>query len=282
MYDAKYWQFDRSAVRVPDEKGYYDFYCPGEQYLACGDIPWVNEGTPGFLIGDMNWNFIDIPFSEARSNRTNRSLTLAMDDQMQLRGPMAEKLKGHAARTVRLRLHEATEVEKLNYLQERFSENFPSSKADSFRVEGLQEVDQPVNIHCNVKNDFPGIQAGDRLLLKPYNLFSAHENPFNSETRKYSIMFEYAREIIESLAIELPEQWKVEALPPDSSFANPVGLCQVVFRSYGEGKSLSVQRVFKLNGPSWKASDYPYVRALFQAQKAFEEMTVVLKKGEPG
>lgn len=278
VYDAKYWQFQRSLVAAPKEGDDYDFYNPGALLMPFGSVAWFNEETYGFVVGEMTKQFHRIPFSDSHANRINRFQELKLDDNMQLSGKLIEKRKGHSARTIRLDLRESTEKEKLDYLQDLFAKKFPHVEADSITVEEMENINEPLTIKCNVLHPSAGQQMGDRLLLKPYTLCSQHENPFQSENRKYSIMFDYAEQVMEAMRIDLPENWAIEALPADTAFSNKVGSCQVIFRIVNEGKSLSIQVIYQLNSPFWKAAEYVDLKDFFRAQQSFEEITVVLKK----
>lgn len=277
VYDAKYWQFDRSLVAVPGEDGSYEFYNPGAPFMSLGSVAWFNEETYGFIIGEMKRQFYRIPYSDSRANKINRFQELKLDENMQLSGKLIEKHKGHSARSIRVDLWKSTEKEKTDYLQDLFSERFSSAEMDSITVEDIQNTNELLTVKCNVLHPSAGQQMGNRLLLKPYTLFGQHENPFKSENRKYPIMFDYAEQVMEAMRIDLPENWSVEALPADTAFSNQAGSCQVIFRNINDGKSLSIQCIYKLNAPSWKAEQYIDLRDFFQAQQSFQEITVVLK-----
>lgn len=274
VYDAKYWQFDRSLVTVCGEDRSYRFYDPGGKYLPAGTVAWYNEATSALLVGDMNKQFLRIPFSDAKSNQISRHQLLTMNEESEIRGRMIESHKGHSARPYRLRLSDATEKERADYLQEEFSEHFPNSEADSFSIAGLADFDEPVTIECSILIPSVGQKMGNRVLLRPSDLFSSRENPFKTDTREHPIMFDYASETIETLSIDFPETWAVEALPSDSVFSNQIGQCQVVFTTFGN--TLSIQRLFTLNRPSWTAGRYGDVKKIFQTQQALAEMIVVL------
>ncbi len=274
VYDAKYWQFDRSLVAVFGEDKRYRFYDPGGKCLPVGGVAWFNEGTSVLVVGDMNRQFLKIPFSDAMSNQTTRHELLTMNEESEVRGRMIENHKGHSARPYRLRLSASAEKEITDHLQEEFLEHFPNGEADSFSIAGLGDIDEPITIECNMTIPSVGQKMGNRVLLKPSELFSGLENPFKSDTREHPIMFDYASEIIETLTVNFPGTWAVEALPSDSVFSNQIGQCQIAFTTFGN--TLSVQRMFTLNRPSWPAARYEDVKKLFQTRQALAEMIVVL------
>ncbi|UCD37582.1 MAG: DUF3857 domain-containing protein [Fidelibacterota bacterium] len=274
-YQAKYWQFDRCLVAVPNNAEGYDYYIPGIKYISPGRVPWFNENTPGFIVGDLSRQFVHIPASKSHTNRIKRYIKLKLDDNTQLEGTLQEERLGHSARSLRIRLRDYSEEEKLEYLSERFSDHFPNYESDSLVVEGLDELTETVSMKFTVRY-LPGFQqVGNRLFLKPFDLFSTQEMPFTSVERKYSIMFDYANTLIEMINLELPGTMTIEALPPDSTFSNLIGQCQINFITFGN--TLSIQRSLILSHPMVKAEGYLLIRELFLARQAFEEMAVIAR-----
>jgi hypothetical protein len=49
--DAKYWQFDRSMVAVPEAGGTYRYYSPGDLFLPVTHTPWQSEGVLALQLG---------------------------------------------------------------------------------------------------------------------------------------------------------------------------------------------------------------------------------------
>lgn len=275
---AKYWQFDRAVVAVPKASEGYEYYNPGGKYLPVAVVDWFNEGTSAFVIGDLTKQFFLIPNSKSNFNQSDIFQKLSIEPSLKVKGITAIKYKGHPARTIRLRLFQANEKEKEEYLHNQFSTLYPNCEIDSLQVKELDDVIQDVTIEGNVSFAHIGQPMGDRLLIKPADFLTKYENPFQSEERKFSMIFDYAKEITERLQISLPEEWDIEAMPSDSSFRNDIGLYQIAFNILGDGRTISVQRNYILNHPFWDATIYNQVKKLFQTMQSFEGFTVVLKK----
>lgn len=279
LYEAKYWQFDRSLVAVLGESGEYEFYNPGDIHLPPGAVAWSDEVTPVFIAGDVNRRFSEIEASEPWSNRISRHQMLKIGDNLEITGNVIEKHEGQAAYQIRRRLTDSPEGERVGFLRDRFSECFPNSEADSFDVQSLEDPTEPVTVTCTVKIATGGQKTGDRLLLRPYDLFSRQDNPFESKERRFPIMFDYAWQLVETVNLDLGQAWTVEVSPPDSAFSNPAGECLVDLDSYGT--TLSIQRMFSVNRPIWDVSEYAAVRELFKTREAFEDVTIVLRRIQP-
>jgi len=278
IYEAKYWQFDRSLIAIPAKNGKYAFYNPGGKYLPVGTVAWFNEGNNAFIVGDMNRQFYTVPISNSRSNRIERYQILNLNEDLNLNGIMKEKYIGHSARSIRLDLDQINDDEKIKKIKEQILGNFPNFEADSITVENIDSTESPVIINSSITVNSFGQNMGSMFLLKPFDLFSRLDNPFVANEREHAIMFDYAYEVLEVLKIEIPTGWRIEAMPSDSAFSNRIGLCEINFEQLNNRKTLSVQRIFKLNTPLIKASEYPSIRELYQFQKWLEDSNIILKR----
>jgi len=153
-------------------------------------------------------------------------------------------------------------------------------EVDSIAVEGLEDLKKSLALKCKLK--FANLEQpmGSRLFLKPFSFLSRDENPFQAAKRQHPIMFDYAHELIDVVKIDLPENWKLEAMPADTAFANKIGSCAISFTAFGQ--TLSIQRYFKLKQPYWQPADYALVRKLFQERQLLNEQTLVLKNTATG
>ena len=276
-YQAKYWQFDRSMVGVPVAASKdYDFLYPAIRYLPYKHIPWYNEGSPAFIVGDQLDQFAVIPYSMPQANQLKRFQWLTMDEDLMFSGKMAEQHNGHFARTLRLELNGETQTERINYLTEEFKERFPQGEIDSIVIKNMEDYNKKLTVQCQISIEPSSQLAGNRLLIKPSELFSQRDNPFTADERNHLVMFDFAKEELDVLDLRLGGDWKIEAVPNDTSFANQVGRCEIRFMPQQGGKALSVQRLFTLNTPLFRATDYADIRKLFETQLEFQEMTVVL------
>jgi hypothetical protein len=274
--DAKYWQFDRSLVAVASLNGQYRFYSPGTLHLPPTQVPWFNEGIRAFVVGSLTEQFLPVPFSFTDLNRTRRMLTLQFQDESKLRGSLTEQRFGHYGRLLRVVLAQTPAGSRQEKLQKELESILPKAQIDSISATGTEGTNGPLTLNCKLETDPNAQHLGTtRLLVRPFSLFKPDTNAFQAGMRRNTIMLDYAHEFVELVQIGLPENWKVDALPADSTFANKIGECRVSFNNLGE--TLSVQRLFRLNRPFWPASDYVDVKALFQAKQAMEALAVVLK-----
>jgi hypothetical protein len=271
-------QFNRSIVVVLSPPRKYDFYNPGAKYLPVGTSFWYNEGSQVFMAGVLDKHFVTVPYSQSKSNTIRRSQVLKMDDNFHLVGELQEILEGHPAYSLRFELSQMSDSEREDRLKEMITGSFANAEVDSVWIEGLEEKGEPLKVNCRIEITTPLQETGGHLFIKPDYLSSGHDNPFQTEKRKYPIMFDYAKEITVTSEIVIPESWSVESLPTDTTFSNLVGQCLYRFQSYENENRLEIEQSFQLNKPEWKAGSYWRVKKLYQAYKALQELTALLSK----
>ena len=140
----------------------------------------------------------------------------------------------------------------------------------------LAELDScSVPFHLNCFLEYPPLtKVGQRILIKPLEYISTVENPFTDPDRKIPVLFDYAHQLNESARMELPEGYTIEGFPNDTTYENGIGRCSVKFQQMGN--ELIAQRFFTLNAPYWAASNYPAIKALFQARVDMSQQIVML------
>ena len=276
---AKYWQFSRSFIAIQNEMGgTYQFYNPSLKFLEMGSLPWYNEGVEIFLTGEINQQFCNSNFSESKQNMVKRNISFSMDKNFQLTGSAYETHRGHSARDLRLNLSEEKPREQNNYLMNFVESNFDGFKPDSFQIQNIEDIQKPLTIKYNVRCSAPWDKSGNKIIIHPVDFFSQHENAFHADNRKFPIMFDYAKEITESIQIELPEGWKIAALPAEENFGNSVGFCQFRAESLNEGHKISIQKRFILNYPFFRTSSYNKVQDFFMANQKLKNFAVIIEE----
>ncbi|MGH1364962.1 MAG: DUF3857 domain-containing protein [Calditrichia bacterium] len=277
---VKRWQFDRSFVVTPKGINDYYYHSPAQKNVPYREIPWYYQGSVAYLINETGYKFMNVPMLDSKKNKFSRFLWLAMDDEFQLEGEMLERFEGQYGYRERLYLDDLSEVEIEEYFKEDFLERFPIGNMDSLALESLEEGEKRLDVKCNVNLEAEIQEVGNRILIKPVEIMGAYENPFISADRQNDIVFQFAGDEIESVTLNLPEGWIVDALPEATAVTNRIGTYNLVFQSLNAGTKIAIQRVFKLKHPWLTNNAYRQVAKLFAARQAQEDLTVVLKPAE--
>jgi hypothetical protein len=276
--EAKYWQFDGILVAIPVGENRYRFLSPGDLYLPPSHVPWFNEGVKAMVIDEEWTRTVEVPFSSPDMNRFQRTMQLRLSDDLKLAGKLKEQHWGQSSRSLRLSLTQTPPAERQEKLRKKLEGELPNAVIDSIAVAGIDSLRAPVSLAAPIRISEIKAPIGSRWLLQPFIFMDEAANPFQAETRRQPIMFDYAYVLTESLRVDLPASWKVEALPEKTFFANDAGRFVADFTT--DGNSVTVEFLFRLKNPLFPVSSYALVRRLFQARQELNNLTIVLKKDE--
>ncbi len=275
---AKYWQFDRNLVAVEHNKNQVSFYRPASRYLPYGYLNWYHEGIEAMIVGSFNNQFANTPFSSSLMNKVIHIAQVKLDNELNATGWMIESYTGHHARRLRNDLHETTDRNLVQILKKRARKLTPSCIADSFKVKNATDHYKPLKIKYRINVPQIGHHDKTTTVIQPFRFIQSHQYGFFSETRKYPIVFDYSKEYTESFAIDLPDKWAVSSLPADTAVANSAGTIFVTFKILNGGKSLSLQRLFKLKFPFFRASQYEDIKSLMESYTRFSNIPIILEE----
>jgi hypothetical protein len=271
--NAKYWQFDRTAVAVPLSKTNFQFYTPGHPCTPAGLIPWYLEGVT-CLMPDADEYLMTIPFSEAPTTTIKRGAQITFTDDLEVKSQMRAEYTGQEARILRMAIFDEDSSTHFDNLKDEIDDGYGGAEFESITFEGFDSIYQPFVLNLNAKYP-PVAPVGDRILLKPCDYMSEAKNDFVKADRVGPVLFRNAYTLQERADFSLPTKWKLDALPDDTTYRNKVGQCEVRFIGTADG--FSVTRAFTLTGPYWLVSDYASMRRLFQVREDMSERIVVLK-----
>ena len=275
VQDAKYWQFSRTLIAVQNEDKSWSFYCPGEKFMPIGSVPWFNEGVSALLGGAQLDFYVSIPFSNSSDNNRKRTISLKITDDFNVTGVMNERIVGHEARGLRVKLNETQESSYATDIKEYIKDNYYDYEIDTISYQNTNSYEEPLEIGYQVH--FPNIEndlIGDRILLKPLKYMEKIENPFVENKRTQAVILDYPYESHESLSFEIPETMQLEALPENVSFQNQIGSYGVNFTQVGN--MLSVQRVVKMSKAYILPEDYNILQDFLQQVVNGKDLTVSL------
>ncbi|MCX6833637.1 MAG: DUF3858 domain-containing protein, partial [candidate division Zixibacteria bacterium] len=271
---AKYPQFDRSAVAVKQAPFGFKFYTPGAYLTPDNMVPWYLEGVTA-IMADADEYLVTIPFSLASTTTVTSRAEYQFDDNLGLIGRVRLELTGQDARICRIALYDEDSTEHFELIKNEFDDTYPMAEFDSIEYENADSIYQPFILHLKTKYPALTPMAG-RILFKPCDYLTDAANEFIETDRTGPVLFRNAVTEEETATFRLPDGWKLEAQPGDSTYGNKVGRCEVKYTPSDSG--FTVRRTFTLTGPYWLTDDYTWVRRLYQAQQEMSDRMVVLTK----
>jgi len=279
MQEAKYWQFDRSLVVIPQKDGSMTCCSPGQVMMPYGRVSWFNEGVKALVCGGQGEHFRTVPASKCADNTIARSLNLTIDEEFEVTGKFQERITGQRARSIRLKAYRNAEAEHSDIARKYLEDAFPDAEFGEFTFRDLGTPEKSLLMECDVS--FPGLGdnlVGDRLIFSPFSLLEVFDKPFSSEDRKDVIVYSYPFQVTQSLTLNLPEGWAIEALPGNASHTTHVGESVANFHNFGT--SVSLQSAFKLHYPFYGVGDYVQLCELYDVHNELSRLTLSLIETE--
>jgi hypothetical protein len=272
--EAKFWQFDCSAVHVNAGSGMSQVFAPGYRFMPPGLVPWYVEGTLGLFVGHPATQFIPIPPSGPETNRIYRDINLQLNEDLSLQGQMKDVREGQAVRSLRLALSKLEGTAAEEKIREELKDICPGGEVDSVSVADIDSISGSCMLQGLV--ELPAVEriSPRKVMLHPFTILATQKNPFTASERKNPIVMQYAFTRTERMSIALPGSWVVEAAPQPRSFSNQIGRLEV--KTEVNANSLTVERTMILNRAFWPESFYNEIKALYQEYEKLSDVTAIL------
>lgn len=152
---------------------------------------------------------------------------------------------------------------------------YSAAEFDSVRIRGLDSTSEPLEIESDMTVAKLDSGPGGRLLIRPFSTLVKSTDPFREPVRSHPVVFNYAREDVDTLTIHLPAKWRVETVPVNAAFSNQVGSFDLKW--YNQDSSVSIHLLRRLDKAYWNEEMYQAVQEFFEKEQSMENLTLVLR-----
>jgi len=201
-------QFNHVIVHLTIGSNVYWLDTDGNHY-PFGMLPSNDLNNMGLIVYEDGGEIIDIPMPKKTSDLVVNTRAILND-----LGDVSchTELRYESYRNVGVR-NSLSEEKEEDFVEGMIKDRFGSVVIDSFKVEGLDDVEKPLVI--SIDYNLPGFAQvlGDMIYVTPPILRRRDSNPFTKEERKYPIEYRYSMSTVEEIKISIPEGWKVVEMP---------------------------------------------------------------------
>ena len=120
------------------------------------------------------------------------------------------------------------------------------------------------------------MRTPSRVIFRPSLLGKNQNRYFTKTTRKLPISLRYPYLMEDRITFQIPEGFYCEGLPEPVEYKSKAGSYSLTVET--EGDSLVCRRQFYWKKNYFGANSYPLVRALFEAAREGDQVTVMLKR----
>ena len=269
-------QFSHMITAVPDSNGDYIWLDATSNTCSFGDLPDVNQGRVGFLIGDESGIFVDIPIFPADANQLILRTDMRLDEEGAVNGEIFMGTKGQYNLDSRLRYQQLAQNDWKDTLAAELSRQFPGIHVEWVRSSDLESPDIPVEIRVGFRvEDYAQLVDGRMFLPLPIDEFGDYAELFAATERKYALDLGYPMHVKKEISIELPTGW-MAILPADLSMESGFAIVNRQFSR--DGNIIRYELGFTLNQPVISPEEYAAAKHFFDRLAKEDSSHLILER----
>lgn len=271
-------QFNHVLTCVPSESDTIWVECTADNCYA-GDLDYSREDSKVLLVKENGGEIVYIPPSPAEENGMVSKIKgrLTSDGLLYLDG-WAES-SGNQADYVRGNLIGAREEDQVEWVRNYVGENLPKVDLSSYQTYNIEEkFNQPVKIEFSGKASNFAASSGSRLFVNPaiMNRRSKRSVP-RKESREFDIYFKYAYADTDSVELQIPTGYALEAGPKVQNLETDFGRYEVNYEA--EGNQFRYRRIFQITDKIIAREKYDEFKKFLKAVSKSDGSKFVFKKG---
>ena len=254
-------QFSHMIAAIPSLNGDYMWLDTTSNTCSFGDLPDVNQGRTGFLIGDETGAFVDIPIFPAEANQLILKTDMRLDEEGAVHGVISMQTKGQYNLDSRLRYLQLTPNDWTDTLAAELSDQFPGIHVDWVKSSNLEILDVPVEVSVGFSVEHHAQSMSNRILLPlPIDEFRDYAELFAAAKRKYALNLGYPMQVKKEISIELPDGW-MAILPGKLTIKS--GFATMNRQFIQDGNLIRYELSFTLNQSVISPEDYFAAKQFF-------------------
>jgi len=247
-------------VKKDTESWYLD---PASTLCPFGLLPWEEAHSGGVAADTQQPKTGTTPMGSPADALTEQEGNFKLSEDGKLTGTVKISYQGQEAFYRRRDYFQKDEAARREHLEEALKKSlYTGAVTKLVSMDGWDKADVPLRAEFEVEISNFASTAGKRLIL-PVGVFEANQTtPFSSARRVHPICFDFPEETRDRVTIELPPSLKAEAIPADQiSDQNAVYYKREIKQ---DGKALRLNRIFRVNGDCFDASNYPALKIFFE------------------
>ncbi len=232
--------------------------------MAANDLPPSDEGVDVLVVKDDGGELVRTPLSSAEQNFwvSRVEARIVASGRLFFKGEI--RSGGNQAAYFRGNLAEQKPEEQKNWMHHLLSETFPDLTLESFTATNLvRNYDQPVDVKFEgVVNNY-ATGSAHRIFFNPNILNRRSQSIVPDETKRvFPVHLSYAYQDVDSVKIELPAGYALEAGPKPGKIQTDFGAYETRYRV--NGHKLTFYRFFRLNSRHIPVKEYAKFKSFFK------------------
>ncbi|MCC8410260.1 DUF3857 domain-containing protein [Mucilaginibacter sp. UR6-1] len=207
---------------------------------------------------------------------TTYSLDFKLQENGKLKGTISSYLTGYDAYRKRAQIKKFNTVDEFI---ENYDERMSKIKILKGTINNIDSLEAALIEKYEVEIDVYDNLDAKKFTFNPFLLNKITENPFKLEERNYPVDWGVASTERITLNIELPQNYKVEYSPKNVGLALPDNGGRFITNFNTTGNVFTFSHIIQLNKPVYSASEYPYIKELFNQIILAQKVDLLFTKG---
>jgi hypothetical protein len=195
-------------------------------------------------------------------------------EELSANGTSKNRYTGHLGLKYRMNYDNVSNEDRRKSLEKEMGE----TEISNVEFENLETLHQPVTLSFDFEAFDVVENIGDKLYFSPLLYLATKENPFVLAERKYPIDFNYPQKDRYLITISLPEGYKVDTMPEDTSFGLEQNRLNYRYAVKNMGDKIQLSVEYSVNEAFLPAWEYESLKKFFELVIEKEKEKVVLSK----
>ena len=257
-----------AVVFVNNKKYYLD---ATDKFTSSTLVPYSILNSTGFIVDSKMGGLVDIQEQDVRY-RDNITISATLNENGELAGSVNLESKDYA-RTEKLRNYVN---HKSEYVDDYIKSGLVNVDVNNFNIKNVEEESLPFTQAFDFKTN---IQETGEYSFLSFNMFTGlQNNPFIVNDRFSNINFGYKKTVNLTFLVNLPANYKVDALPKNIKLINPSNTVTLTRQFFLEKSQLVAKIKVDIDKTLFNVNEYAEVKDFFKQMVNLMNDQVILKK----
>ena len=238
-------------------------------------LPVAALNQTGWMVDKKMPRWVNIVSPGSYYNETLVTAELLADGQ--IIGSFASRDDGYSSLFDRRSLGEGKKDE--DYIRDGWLEDLTGAQLDSFTIENRDSADAPLLTQAFFSTSDHAQVAGENIYVNPIFFGRTESNPLKNPQRTFPVDYAYARTLIYTVNLRLPEGYTVQELPKNVALALPGNDAQFRRLCELQGNILQMISQTVIRKVRFQPLEYKALREFYDRIVAAHAEQVVFKRG---
>lgn len=240
-----------------------------DKHLSFGQIPFKCLNGEGRVI-DLEKESYWVNIASGAPSFENIKVELDLNEKKDLGGKMIIIKNGYFALEARKKINNKTDQAYQNYFQNLYPNLIVKNYEAHNKLDARNPLIQRFDISFDVENN-------NQILFNPFIIKKIDQNPFSLDNRNYPVNFGFAKTLVYSISITIPEDFEVLDLPENKKLSLPDSGGNFLFKVSQQKNKISLLSKLSLTKPMYMPDEYQALKDFFDKIIEAESIYLNLK-----